>query len=480
MKHAPVLFVAAVFPLLYAPLHAADGYTSQTFIDTTIQRAYYNLNAATDVSGMGMKMEDAVSSAKQIASRLKTMAKGNPNEKYIMWKVGELESQIYLEENGLLLEKNQKRQKLVNDLVSPFNAEIGKKRPDFSRLAEIHGKALAVDRSKAYEFGVVLDDRKKNLRREVAASLEKALTEGDFDLAWQELVYLKNNMEPLGVSLTQYSMYAAKVQSRVKLDSEREFITGNANTIEALTAKNKFGEARNALAVLEDRVLGIQDMVMKTEWDRYYFKNKRLRESIEHREDSLIRVNTTILRDAGVVAANEYLDNVVRACGVLREKTAKMEFAILEKAMAGRKLQDTAVVRQLASMPPPTMDDSSSMLSDFMSAAKKKAQEKADSAKTAQQGNVRLTHIEEVRLANMRVSMELRKKRENEVKAENTEKANKYMIEIYTLLEKKEVQKAYDEYKDRQTLLARYIPAIEFSALDSMVNAKYEKIGKKK
>ena len=89
-----------------------------------------------------MKMEDAISSAKQIASRLKNLAKGDPNEKYVLWKVGELERQIHLEESGLVLEKSQNRQKLMNDLVGPFNAEIAKRRPYFSVLSELHDQAL--------------------------------------------------------------------------------------------------------------------------------------------------------------------------------------------------------------------------------------------------------------------------------------------------------------------------------------------------
>jgi hypothetical protein len=482
MKPSLAFFLAVMVPFLFffSRAYAEDDYINKSYIDSTIQRVFFNLNAATDVSGMGMKMDDAITFAKQAAQRLKNIANESPNKKYILWKVGEIESQIYLEESGMLLEKNQKRQKLINDLVAPFNAEIGAKRPDFARLVSLHNQALSIDRAKAYEFGVALEARKKNIRREAAASLENALTEGDYELARREAVFLKTNQEPLGMSLAQYSMLAAKVQAKVTVNSEREFIALDVNAIEALLLKNSFSEARTALSVAENRVDGLKDMVMKTEWDRYYFKTKRLRESLEHKEDSLVRINLAILGDQGVVAADDYLENVLKKLGVFHEKTSKMGLAILEKAMASRKLQDTAVVKQLASIPRPAMDDSCSMFFDLMSAAKKKAQEKADSAKTATEGNVRHTHSEEVRLANMRVSMELRKKREEELKVANTTKANKLMIEIYTLLEKKEVQKAWEEYNDHQPLLARYIPVAEFSLLDSLVNAKHTAMGKKR
>jgi hypothetical protein len=80
----------------------------------------------------------------------------------------------------------------------------------------------------------------------------------------------------------------------------------------------------------------------------------------------------------------------------------------------------------------------------------------------------------------MRLLAEGHKKRHDQMQKENREKADKQMVEIYTLLEKKDYKKAYEEYTDRQTFLARYITAPSFAALDSTVNAKYSSMGKKK
>jgi hypothetical protein len=287
-------------------------------------------------------------------------------------------------------------------------------------------------------------------------------------------------MQPLGIPLAQYSMLAAEVQAKIRVDNEREFIATNANAVEGLLAKNNFADARTSLGVLDDRVESLRDLMRKVEWDRFYFRNKHLREALDRREDSLIRINTVILRDQGVVAANDFLENTVKKAGVFHEKTGKMELAILEKAMASRKLQDTSVVKELASISSQAAADSSSVYSDLLAAAKKRAQEKADSAAAAQEGHGHVTHIEGVRLANMRVSQELLRKREDELQKENVDRANKQMIDIYVLLEKKEVQKAHDQYTDHQALLARYIPAQAFSVLDSTVNARYAATGKKK
>ena len=221
-------------------------------------------------------------------------------------------------------------------------------------------------------------------------------------------------------------------------------------------------------------------MARKVEWDKFYFRNKHLREALERKEDSLVKVNLAILRDQGVVAANDYVEKVLKKYGVLQEKVGKVEFAILEKAMSYRKVQDTAVVKQLASISTPATNDSSTLFSDLVGAAKKKAQEKADSAKAAQAGNVRLTSTEELRLANMRVSQELKQKRDEEILKENKMKANKLIIDIYVLLDLKQTQKAYDLYTDHQAFLARNVFTASFVALDSTVNAEYAKMNKKK
>jgi hypothetical protein len=432
------------------------------------------------VAGMGPKMDEAISFAKQVVTRLKNIARGNPNEKYILWKVGELESQVYLEENGLLLEKENKRQKLVNDLIGPFNAELRKQRPSFSQLVKIHDQMNGLNPAKAYDMQASIDDRKKNIGRAVTNSIENSMADANFTVARQELAYLKDNQDYMGISLTGYSQIAAKVQAKLTLDNERQFINEYAKTVDDLLEKNQLAEARTGCRLIDDRLDGIKDLLLRKEWDRYFFKSKRQKEAIEQKEDSLVKANLAILRDQGIIAANEYCDDVLRKRGVLPEKVSGVQFAILEKAIANKNLQDTAVVRQLASMPPPTPDDTGTLFNDLLSAAKKKAKEKADSAQAAASGRTRLSQAEEIRLANMRIAQEGKKRRNDELLKENRDRAHTTMITIYTLLEKGDVKKAYDEYNDRKTLLARYIPAPEFSSLDSMVNARYAAVGKKK
>jgi hypothetical protein len=479
-----ILARLCLLPLLIAAAartsFADPPYINQLYIDTTIQRAYYNITAATDVAGMGPKMEQAIAYAKQVISRLKNIARGNPNEKYILWKVGELESQVYLEESGLLLEKQNKKQKLVNDQVTDFNAELGRRRPDFAKLDRICMKANAIDGSTGFYMKQSLASRKKNIAKEAVASLENAIDNGDYDVARIEVVYLRENLDALGISLSEFSMLKAKMLSKVTVESDRAFMVTYARKIEEFLAKNSFGDARPALAVFKDRVDGLKGQVLSKEWDRYFFKNKRLSEALARKEDSLVKVNLAILGTQGITEANAFLDTVVKKLGVAQEKIGKVDLAILERAMANKKLQDTTVIKELASLPQATPDDSSTLFTDLVSAAKKKAKAKEDSARVEELSHGHVTHAEEVRQTNMRLLAEGQKKRSEQMQKENQEKANKQMVEIYTLLEKKDYKKAYEEYTDRQSFLARYIPAPAFTSLDSTVNARYASVGKKK
>jgi len=465
--------------LLFASATPAQ-YINQLYVDTTIQRAYYNLSSATDVAGMGPKMEQAISYAKQVIERLKNIAHGNPNEKYILWKVGELESQVYLEENGLLLEKQNKKQKLVNDLVKDFNAAIARRRPDFASLDRIWQEANAIDGAAGFDMRQSLTSRKKNIAKEAVASLDNAVDNGDYDVARIEVVYLRENLDDLGISLSEFSMLKAKMLAKVTVESDREFMVSYSRKIEEFLAKNDFGEARPALAVFKDRVDGLRGQVMSKEWDRYFFKNKRLSETLQRKEDSLVKANLVILGARGITEANAYLDTVVKRLGVGHEKIGRIDLAILERAMANKKLQDTTVIKELASMPRAIPDDSSTLFVDLVSAAKKKAQARQDSAKALLPSGGHLTQAEELRQKNMRLLAEGQKKRSEELLKDNREKANKQMVEIYTSLEKKDYKKAFEEYTDRQAFLARYIPAPAFSSLDSVVNARYASLGKKK
>ena len=176
-------------------------YLSKGFIDGSIGRAFYVLTEAASVAGVGFRQREAIAEAKKIARNLRELAKGDPNERYVIWKVGELEAQIYLEERDLVLQQMQKGQQDVNQLIVRFNAEVGKSRPDFASQA-IRPLMSRLDDSKASEVASSFSKRIQAISKRVLYSIERTRTE-ILRRHRRNWVTVRNN--PFAISESQYS-----------------------------------------------------------------------------------------------------------------------------------------------------------------------------------------------------------------------------------------------------------------------------------
>ena len=444
-------------------------YISQTYIDTLIQRAYYMLNATEEISRAAPQKEDAIAEAKSIIKKLKKIAEGDKNKKYILWKVGELESQIYLEEKGLLLEKDRKRQMAVNELIGPFNGELAKPRPDFARLNDFYARMKDLDAAKAGDLEYSIRDRSKGLSREIAAFIEQCIDKGDFDRAREDLAYCKNNEGSLEISLTRYSTLTAKVQAHVSVDNEKAFIAANLIKADNACKRNDLGVARAIMKTIAVRLDGIKGVLYQREWDKLYFGNKRIARAIEHKEDSLISLNLVLLKNQGVGAATEFSDSVLKKWDVAPEKIGKVNYAILEVAVAQKKRDNNGLSKDVEALVD-NPQDSGSMMDDILAAAKIKAKAKADSARLAEEGNKHLTLVERVRLDNMRLAEQGKEQREQKRMKENQDKAQHLLVEIYTLLEKGKRTTAKDEFKDKQGFFKESLAADVYKKLETAIS----------
>ena len=136
---------------------------------------------------------------------------------------------------------------MVNDQVNDFNAEIARRRPDFAKLDKICLQACAIDASAGFDMKQSLASRKKNIAKEAVASLENAVDNGDYDVARVEVVYIRDNLDELGIPLSDFSVLKAKMLAKVTVESDRQFIGSYSKKIEDFLAKNNFGEARAGL-----------------------------------------------------------------------------------------------------------------------------------------------------------------------------------------------------------------------------------------
>jgi hypothetical protein len=380
-----------------------EKYVSQELIDTSIQRGFILLNESADMAGVGFRHQRSIVEAKKIVRRLKEQAKGDPNEKYIFWKAGELEAQIYLEESDLMLQQMQKRQLTINELVAKYNTEVGKWRPDFATLYRIHKSMGQVDQGKANELADSYNQRKRAISREAAYFLEKALVAGDMEKARKEVGYCLRNQLYLDISESTYKRFEDRVEGLINAKDESPRITAQVQVAGTLLNKKDITEARRTLDSAANRYSTIKEFLPQRESITMSSTITRMKNRLGAMEDSLVDVNVAILRNKGVDAADKYLQTVVRPLGVSREKAASVDRMIISVSSP----EDNAMRAELEGLDEGDEPEENPLMDDIMFAARKKARKKMDSLQAIEnarmwrerQEQARRDSIEQARLA---------------------------------------------------------------------------------
>lgn len=459
------LIVLTVIGFFYSPSSAATKkkkpFISQIVIDTSIQRGFLLLNESADMAGVGFGHERSIKAAKKIVRRLKEKARGDPNEKYVLWKVGELEAQIYLEERDLVLQQMRKRQLTINELVDKFNAELGKWRPDFATLYRIHKSMDNVDVRKANEFASSYNQRKRAITREAVYFLEKALVAGDAEKARKELGYCLRNQLYLDISNSKYKRLENRVEGFLHAKEEKPLIETEITAAGRFLVKNDISTARKTLDTAENRLSNIKKHLPEQEAASLGSSLDRSRHRLRAKEDSLVRVNISILRNDGVEAADRYLQKVLRPAGVGRNKAASVDRMIISVREPEESGKNTAIV-QLAE----DDEESPSVLDDIMSVAKKKAQKKKDSLYALEVSRMWEEPTEQSRSDSIaRAARAEKETRERHVRR----RVDSLVMEIYTLLEKNNPLAAQKRFEKGKSFFTRHMPPDELAMLGATI-----------
>jgi len=462
-----LLLAPVVAPRTAAFLNASAGeYIAQDYVDTLIQRALYGLTDASQKQIHGDEMENAVSAAKEISHKLKKQAEKDPNKKYILWRCNELDEQIYLEERGLAEKNARKKQVAANQKIADFNAEQGKRRPEFGMLFSAAQAVIDADPKRGAEVESAYKDRCRGIANELVPTIENALDDKNFTRAREELAYCKDNMKYLGISVTAYSRLAARLQSNVTIDQELAFLDSSMNRVEKSLSLLDIANARSLVDVNSERLAGIREITLQKIWDRYYFRNKRLIGAVDKKEDSLVQANLVVLKKSGVMEANDFLTTVLKKHGVSHEKIMMVDNTIVNTAVQ----QGAADEQEQPSMLAAVEDTSSSSISIFdnlRAKARTRSQEKQDSVRATTVAMGRVTQVEEVRRANLQTTADERRQREDQRTQGNAQQAQKYLVEIYTLVERKKARDALKKFGENKDFLKTWLTADVWKSLDS-------------
>jgi hypothetical protein len=465
----PVIFMAAVFSGSSAYAEKSE-YVGQNVIDSLVDRAFFILNSAGDPAS-GLTQGEAVSSAKTIAVRLRKIAESDPNRKYILFRTGELENQIYLEEEGLLMEKEKYRQKSANDLVPLFNAELGRQRPDFKNLWSIQKQMAAIDANMAIDVENSIRKRASALAKEAPFFFETDLDEGKTDDARSELAYCQVNGAYLGLSPSRCATLEAKLNAKVNSDDERELVIKALERFKTAVKCNNLSGARTEYRYLGGKIKALRSAIQSYEWVRLNRDFELFTSKFERKTDSLCAVAVTLLHKRGPGAASAFIDTM-RITGVDAERVNGVEQMVLETVVAEK--QRARMASTTADAPEAAAVESDSgqgnqMLDDLLALARKRAKEKDDSLATVRRDLGRTTQIEEVRRERLRVVFELQRMHDQDLKTTDSATALRELVAIYTSVEKRDGNDARKRFAASKELLRKNLPKEDFDRVAEAV-----------
>ena len=388
--------IAALFLLgmaLGASVSGQGSYLSQEYIDTTIQRAFFNLNTATSAAGHRFGQKETIEEARRTVERLKRAAQGDANEKYILWKVSELEYQLFLEENDLLHSEFRQKQNLLNTLVMQFNAEIAKAHPDFARLQTLSDQMGEIEGSKGDETDWLVRNRARGVSRNIIAITENALNAGDFDRARRELDYCLANRRYLEVPASVYGRLEARLRSQIDVNDVLSYLSGDATSVQQLLDANELAPLPAMVAGMNRRLATIRDALPPREYEQIAQRHAQFLARHSHKEDSLVNLVFQAAQRQGDDAGKQMLATLLPSHGVCREKIAGVDQFFLDKALARSREQSAkpvAGISDLAPAPLPGGGDEDTEFARLKERARVRAQARIDSVKAVMEERARV------------------------------------------------------------------------------------------
>ena len=492
--------------LILAGFSVVNAYIEQSHVDSLAQSAIYSFHeAAAQQINLEQKQRSAVENAKGIARKLRSMAAGDPNEKYILWRVSELEGQIYLEENDIGADQFNKMGKTVNDIVGAFNGALNVARPTFKYLNELQHRMQAVHKEKGQELADAIYNRSQIVSKAVVNSFEQSLINNDSKTARADLVYCEDNQGMLTISLTQYSTMAARLQTRISVGDEILFVTREFVNAEAALARNQLQAAWQSVHVAQTRLAPLYSRMIRQEWDKLSARGELLFRKVELKEDSIIALNLAILKKQGIQAASEFLDNTTARKVAQREKIALVSNAIMAQVVAQRETEVTPISKEIAALTATESTSALSPLDDLKAQAKRRATSRLalNKGATTQSEEIRqqqlallqdgirnrreqsakqpppLTHVEQRRRQGSGLAQQGIAERQTESMRLAKERSRRVLVEIYASLESKKIADAYNLFVQDREMLKLGLPVGDYDTLTTRVTLEYEKIRKK-
>ncbi len=331
--------VLILFCLVFAT--SAEEFLSQDYVDTTVTRAFYAFVAANKGAGGEYTQETAIRKAKQTVSMLRKKAETDPNKRYILWRISELESQILLEEEEVEIKNQYKRVQEINKLVNLFNKELDNKgEPSFGTLHAIHATMTSIDVNHANELADLINGHNRYISQELRSRMRQHLNSKNYSKAEKEYAYAIKNRRYLNISEYDLNFWGAKIQQKQTADYLKKNLGKQLSDLEDLARDNALSRARRSLEILTIEVSNASKHHDRSFVSRARTKVSTMGDKLVRIEDSLVAYNISLIKQGDTDPAIRYMNKTLRPAGVVPEKVAKVDRAIIaaggERQLSGK------------------------------------------------------------------------------------------------------------------------------------------------
>jgi hypothetical protein len=387
--------------------------------------------------GVDFKRKSAIEEARRTAKKLRAQAEGDPNAQYILFRVSELEQQVWLEENDIDLQKNREIQKAKNACIDTFNMELGKKRPDFATLVRLSSRVEGLgDAQKADEMRLSRDLRKTNVSRELLYRFQKSFVNGDIDTVRHDLEYCSRNRKYLAFSDSTFESISKRIRLLSEALAKEPGLEIDMKRGWDFLAQNRIGEAWAKISSIRGTLDQIKGSLPLSDWNSLVSKSTSLSLVASRRDDSLVSVVVALYAEKGEDAALACIANILKKYGVPEEKVAAASNYVLSHGAKapGRNSAISAEVDALSL----AKSGTEMSVDDIRQRAKEKARAKADS-----------------------------------IRAADEKHAEALVLTIYSMLELGKIDEAFSAFNANLVLLETYVNKEALSSLSSTVSQAY-------
>jgi hypothetical protein len=289
--------------------------------------------------GGGLTQERAIRSARETATELRRMAETDPNRRYILWRLAELESQISLEEEEVRFRQRYARVQQINELVDLFNRELLQPRPNFANLQQLYNRMDAIDARTTNQFADRINQKMRSVTHNLTADITNAFNRNNYAQAEVEFLYAVENRRFLRISSTDLERWRRQIQAKKDADYLQANLGTRINTLNSIVKDNRLLEARRHIEVLVVDLQGATALLPRNFVSSTRMQLNNLSTSIDRREDSLVQHGHALINARRFDEASVFLRTVLMPAGVNRDRIAGIDRAII--SATGSTMQRT-------------------------------------------------------------------------------------------------------------------------------------------